>query len=81
MIKGDREKGSQGGKEEGGRGGKAERKGGRDEEMVARFVMHIPLHFANNLRLKVSFLALQQCGILFTINIFFFLNIYVELKR
>ena len=32
--------------------------------MSARFVAHIPLALAPNLRLKVSFLAHQQCGIL-----------------
>ena len=32
--------------------------------IFARFVAHIPLSLAPNLRLKVPFLAHQQCGIL-----------------
>ena len=35
----------------------------------ARFVAHIPLPLAPNLRLKVSFLAHQQCGILGAIKL------------
>ena len=35
----------------------------------ARFVAHIPLPLAPNLRLKVSFLAHQQCGILGAIKV------------
>ena len=35
----------------------------------ARFVAHIPHPFAPNLRLKVSFLAHQQCGILGAIKV------------
>ena len=34
-----------------------------------RFVAHIPHPFAPNLRLKVSFLAHQQCGILGAIKV------------
>ena len=35
----------------------------------ARFVAHIPHPFAPNLRLKVSFLVHQQCGILGAIKV------------
>ena len=40
----------------------------------ARFVAHIPLPLVPNLRLKVSFLADQQCGILGAIKVYFPIN-------
>ena len=42
--------------------------------ITARFVAHIPLPLAPNLRLKVSFLAHQQCRILGAIKVTFPIN-------
>ena len=41
--------------------------------VFARFVAHIPLPLAPDLRLKVFFLAHQQCGISGAIKVYFFL--------
>ena len=45
----------------------------------ARFVAHIPLPLAPNLRLKVSFLAHQQYGILGAIKVYFSHKFYILL--